>query len=259
VASSPQAIPTIALLSQSSVVTQSDLADYVGPYQALVNDWIAKHYPTMSAAIVAPKSGRAPAGAWIMHFLDGLNHPGAAGYHSDSHHKPVAYVDAAQDPLFTGSHELVEMLGDPGGNNLYTAPSPDPNDAGKQVEILDELADPCEDNSFALSVDGVALSDFITPSFGNGTSGPYDAAEKLASPREIGVNGYISWIDVYVWKQATNFDSEGFKVRVLGPSDQAKHEGKSLREWVDEQTRAHVAALGLTLPGRPAATALDSA
>jgi hypothetical protein len=259
VASSPQAVPTIALLSQSSVATQSALADYVEPYQALVNDWITKFYPAMSATIVAPRTGRAPVGAWIMHFLDGLNQPGAAGYHSDSHHKPVAYVDAGHDPLFTGSHELVEMLGDPGGNNLYTAPSPDPADDGKQVEILDELADPCEDDSFAVTVGGVQLSDFITPAFGNGTSGPYDAAGKLTAPREVGTNGYISWIDGYVWKQATNFETQGFTVRVLGPADQAKHEGKSLREWVDEQTRMHAASLALSLPGRPAAAVVDSA
>ncbi len=91
----------------------------------------------------------------------------------------MAYIDASPDPLFTGSHELAEMLGDPMGNNTYTAPSPDPADKGKEVEILDELCDPCEDNSFAIEVDGVSLSDFITSKFGNGTSGPYDAAEKL--------------------------------------------------------------------------------
>ena len=258
-ASSPQAVPTIALLSQSSVVTQSELADYVAPYQSLVDDWIAKFYPAIGATIVAPRTGRAPAGAWIMHFLDGLDQPGAAGYHSDSHHQPGAYIDAGQDPLFTGSHELVEMLGDPAGNNVYLAPSPEPADAGKQVQILDELADPCEDDSFAINVDGVALSDFITPAFGNGSSGPYDAAEKLTAAREVGVGGYISWIDGFVWKQATNFDGPGFKVRVLGPADQAKHEGKSLREWVDEQTRMHVVALGVAMPGPRAAEVLDSA
>ncbi len=258
-ASSPQAVPTIALLSQSSVVTQSDLADYVVPYQSFVDDWIARFYPTMRATIVAPRTARAPVGSWIIHYLDGLNQPGAAGFHSDSHQKPAAYVDAGQDPLFTGSHELAEMLGDPAGNNLYLAPSPDPTDDGKQVQILDELADPCEDDSFAINVGGVALSDFITPSFGNGTSGPYDAAGKLTQAREVGIGGYISWIDDAVWKQATNFAGDGFKVRVLGPADQAKHEGKSLREWVDEQTRVHVAALGLALLGRPAAAVLDSA
>jgi hypothetical protein len=248
-AASPQAVPTVALISQSTKVSQSDLAGYVAPYQTYIDSWITKYYSTAKAKVVAPTNGRAPTGAWIMHYLDNLNQPGALGYHSDSHHKPVAYIDASQDPLFTGSHELAEMLGDPMGNNTYTAPSPDPADQGKEVEILDELCDPCEDNSFAIEVDGVSLSDFITPNFGNGTGGPYDAAEKLTKPREVAVNGYISWIDGYVWKQATNFSGQGFQVRVLGQSDQAKAEGKSLREWVDEQTRKYVVELGLELPG----------
>lgn len=244
-AASLKAVPSVALISQSSHVSQSDLAGYVGPYQAYVDGWITKYYPTARAKIVAPSSGRAPTGAWIMHFLDNLNQPGALGYHSDSHHKPVAYIDASQEPMFTGSHELAEMLGDPNGNNTYIAPSPDPADKGKEVEILDELCDPCEDNSFAIEVDGVPLSDFITPNFGNGSSGPYDAAEKLTKAREVAINGYISWIDGYVWKQATNFAGQGFQVRVLGQADQAKAEGKSLREWVDEQTRKYVVELGL--------------
>lgn len=246
-AASKQGTPTVALVSQSSLVTQAELAGYVAPYQAFVDDWIVKYYPHVSAKIVAPATGRAPRGAWIVHFLDNLNQPGAAGYHSDSHNTPVAYIDASQEPLFTGSHELAEMLGDPSGNNLYNAPSPDPADNGKEVEILDELCDPCEDDTFGIEVDGVSLSDFITPAFGNGTSGPYDAAEKLTAPREVAINGYISWIDGYVWKQATNFAGQGFQVRVLGQADQPKREGKSLREWVDEQTRQHIAELGLDL------------
>lgn len=250
-AASSQAVPTVALISSSTQVSQSDLAAYVAPYQAYINNWLTKYYPAAKANVVAPATGHAPKGAWIMHFLDNLNQPGALGYHSDSHHKPVAYIDAGQDPLFTGSHELAEMLGDPNGNNTYAAPSPDPADKGKEVEILDELCDPCEDNSFGIEVDGVSLSDFITPNFGNGATGPYDAAEKLTKPREVAINGYISWIDGYVWKQATNFAGQGFQVRVLGQADQAKAEGKSLREWVDEQTRTHLKhliELGLDIP-----------
>jgi hypothetical protein len=71
-----------------------------------------------------------------MYFADQFNQPGAAGYHSDSHHQPAAYIDADEEPLFTGSHELAEMLVDPSGNSLYAAPSPDPDDNGKPVQIV---------------------------------------------------------------------------------------------------------------------------
>src|SRR5438045_1311323 len=129
-----------------------------------------------------------------MYFQDGLDQPGAAGYHDDSLGVPAAYIDTGQDPQFTGSHELAEMLVDPTGNSFYAAPSPDPADNGKQVQILNEVCDPCEDKSFA-------------------------------------INGYISWIDEQqnVWKQATNFAGQGFQVRVLAPANQPQAEGKSPR------------------------------
>jgi hypothetical protein len=84
-----------------------------------------------------------------------------------------------------------------------------------------------------------------------GTPGPYDVADKLTAPREVAINGYISWIDEQqrVWKQATNFVGQGFQVRVLGPANQPQTEGKSPREWVDAQTYAHMNALGLRLFG----------
>jgi hypothetical protein len=249
---SAKAAPTIALISHSRVLSQADLDAFVPHYQDYVDQLLRDVY-AVEAQIIAPANGRKPSHAWPMYFADQLNQPGAAGYHSDSHHQPAAYIDANEEPLFTGSHELAEMLVDPSGNSLYAAPSPDPADDGKQVQILDEVCDPCEDPSFGIDVGGVTLSDFITPGYGTGNAGPYDAAGKLDAPREVAVNGYISWIDDHVWKQATNFEGQGFQVRVLGPAGQAKNEGKSLREWVDEQTRKHMAQLGIRLTGHASA------
>jgi hypothetical protein len=245
------AVPTVALISQSSTLSQQDLEAYVAPYQAYVDDWLLKQYPDAGATIVAPADGQLPSGAWPMYFQDGLDQPGAAGYHDDSSATPAAYIDTGQNPQFTGSHELAEMLVDPTGEKLYAAPSPDPADNGKQVEILDEVCDPCEDTSFAIQLDGVPLSDFITPDYGNGTSGPYDVADKLTAPREVASGGYISWIDEQqdVWKQATNFAGQGFQVRVLGPANQPQTEGRSPREWVDTRTYEHMDALGVRLFG----------
>jgi hypothetical protein len=248
-----KAAPIIALISHSSVVSQAELDSFIPHYQEYV-DRLLKGAYAVEAEIVAPANGRKPSHAWAMYFADQLNQPEAAGYHSDSHHQPAAYIDANDEPLFTGSHELAEMLVDPAGNSLYPAPSPDPADKGKEVQILDEVCDPCEDPSFGLDVGGVRLSDFITPGYGTGSSSPYDAADKIKAPREVAINGYISWIDDHVWKQATNFEGQGFEVRVLGPAGQAKNEGKSLREWVDEQTRKHMAQLGINLTSMRAST-----
>lgn len=233
-------VPTVALVSQSSVVSQKALGDYVPPLQQWVERQVNRYWH-VNAMVVATASP--PFGAWPFIFRDGLDEPGAAAYHTDDNGQPQAVIDTADEPLFNCSHELGETLKDPSGDHLYTAPSPDPADNGRPCQILLELCDPCEDPRFALTVDGVRLSDFITHQYGNGNSGPYSASGGLTAAREVGPNGYISYVIGGAWKQITNFDGEGWRVRALGPAGQAKREGKSLREWVDEHTRRHRATL----------------
>lgn len=41
---SPRAVPTVALISKCSTLSQADLDAYVAPYQAFVDDWLTKQY-----------------------------------------------------------------------------------------------------------------------------------------------------------------------------------------------------------------------
>src|SRR5439155_15370388 len=109
-------------------------------------------------------------------------------YHADKHHQPYSLIEYDPDWTITVSHELLEMRADPWGNRLRAG-----NLRGHRVRFLLEVADPCE--AFSYTVNGVAVSDFITPHWYD----PDGAAPArcsfmgmISAPRTIAKGGYVS-------------------------------------------------------------------
>src|SRR5262249_31181180 len=102
---------------------------------------------------------------------------------------------------------------------------------------LVEGCDPCEGDQYAYSIQGIAVSDFITPHFYDtaaipGT--PYSYTGAVERPREMLPGGYISYIDTVAdeWKQILWVDPNGAPTyRDLGP---APTQG-NLRVWIDSR------------------------
>ena len=137
------------------------------------------------------------------------------------------------------SHEVLEMLVDPYGNRLHSSRSIEIvgnriKDGPGQFEYLVEACDPCEADTYGYSINGIAVSDFITPHFYDPVTAAgtrYSFTGAIKSPREILPGGYISWVDQQTeeWQQLQWVDSnEPPKIVDLGPAN-----GRSLREWVD--------------------------
>src|SRR5207247_9143315 len=80
-------------------------------------------------------------------------------------------------------------------------------DGQGQVEYLVEACDPCQDGQFAYPIDGVLVSDFVTPHFYDAfeTAGArYSSGGNVEGPRVILPGGYISWRDplsVAIWQR----------------------------------------------------------
>ena len=148
------------------------------------------------AAVVVPfdKGEKVPAGYWPMKVLD---KPAAGlGIHLDNKHHPYAEIMATPDWSVTASHEMVEMLADPYGNHFISAPDIDPHSDHHRVHYLVEVADPCE--TWAYSIEGVAVSDFVTPEYYNADAEPgtpFDHLGRLKHAYEVPRGCYISWID----------------------------------------------------------------
>jgi hypothetical protein len=184
-----------------------------------------------------------PADYWPVIIADDIEEPGAAGYHQDEQGRPFALVQADVNWSLTASHETLEMLADPGGmTTVAGAPppqAPEPISTLERVLYLEEVCDPCEAEEFAYTVNGVRVSDFITPHYydPSGATGLlYSFRGSVTEPHIVGEGGYVSF--------GNPIDNHWFQIVVVNGQTQVKDlgvitttRGKSLRESVDRLVR----------------------
>jgi hypothetical protein len=132
--------------------------------------------------------------------------PGEGGFHQDKHNQPYAEVIASptsEEWTVDASHETLEMLVDPYGNRLQNSTSIETTD-GKIVDgtgefaYLVEACDPCEADDYTYAIQGVSVSDFLTPHFYDPVVTPgtrYSFTGAIKAPRQILPGGYISWVN----------------------------------------------------------------
>jgi hypothetical protein len=162
----------------------------------------------------------------------------------DRHNQPYSKVIAnpgSNEWTIDASHETLEMLVDPYGNRLQSSTAiaiagNGVKDTTGQFNYLVEACDPCEADQFAYSIQGVAVSDFITPHFYDPVATPgtrYSFTGAIKSPRQLLQGGYISFINMETneWEQILWVNPGPPKLNDLGPAPQ----GQSLRVWVDSE------------------------
>jgi hypothetical protein len=186
-----------------------------------------------------------PASVWPVFLVKTLP-PGEGGFHMDAHNQPYAKVIATPGSdawTLDASHEVLEMLVDPNGNRLQTSTSIEIQngkivDGTSQFSYLVEACDPCEADNYAYSINGVAVSDFITPHFYDVSATPgtrYSFTGAIKYPREILPGGYISWVNPAIneMQQLLYVDPNAPPtIHNLGPAS-----GASLRLQVDGKMR----------------------
>ena len=198
---------------------------------------------TVKATVMhLPDPKKIPAGVWPVNLVAKLP-PGEGGVHLDKNNQPYSLVIAnpgSDEWTIDASHETLEMLVDPQGSRLQSSHSigivgGKIQDTAGQFNYLVEACDPCEADQYAYSIQGVAVSDFITPHFYDPlhtTGTRYSFTGAIQAPRQILPGGYISFIDLETeeWQQILWVDpSQPPIIRDLGPAAA----GQSLRVWVD--------------------------
>ena len=203
---------------------------------------LPQFWPVSATVFYLPNPKKIPAGVWPVQLVKTLP-PDEGGFHSDKHKQPYAKVIAsAEDTTWTidVSHEILEMLVDPYGNRMQSSVAIEIvggkiQDGTGQFGYLVEACDPCEDNSYAYTINGIAVSDFITPHFYDPMVTPgtrYSFTGAIKGPRQILPGGYISWVNAQKdeWQQLMYVDpSKPPTIQNIGKADS----GKSLREWID--------------------------
>ena len=179
---------------------------------------LPQFWPVTSTVTYLPDHNKIPPGIWPIQLVKSLP-PGEGGFHADKHKQPYSKVIATKsDPSWTvdASHEILEMLVDPYGNRMQSSVAIEVvkgkiQDGTGQFGYLVEACDPCEDNSYAYTINGVAVSDFITPHFYDPLVTPgtrYSFTGAIKAPRQILPGGYISWVNVELdeWQQLMYVD-----------------------------------------------------
>jgi hypothetical protein len=209
---------------------------------------LPQFWPIQATVHYLPHASHLPAGVWPVQLVRQLP-PGEGGFHLNKHNQPYAKVIASPDSdewTIDASHETIEMLVDPYGNKVQASPSlhivgDKIEDGPGEFEYLVEACDPCEADGYAYQIQGVAVSDFITPRFYDPTTTPatrYSYTGAIKAPRQILPGGYISFVNTeedrvqqILWVDP----SRPPVLNDLGPAD-----ARSLREWVDGKTYAAV-------------------
>lgn len=165
---------------------------------------------------------------------------GGLGYHWDDYRQPFAVVARAEGWSLAASHECLEMLADPTG--CWTVPGSFPVSKTETKRVLYnvEVCDPCQDSGTAYLINGVVVSNFITPAYYQpmGTGGRvYDFYGKMKGPGELLAWGSKCFCDPLtgrIWV----VQADG-RARLKPPMDLGlpSEDTRSIREYVHAKAR----------------------
>ncbi len=188
----------LALKNQSTVVTDAELVKAAAALQIqLDRDWLPLWHST-AKIVVLDRTQPVPAGAWPIYIMDTSDMSDALGYHYNVRGTPYGRVfaktgiDNGYAWTITLSHEIVEIMGNP----LVNATVLRMNSANSATLYMMETGDPVEADNLGYKIDGIALSDFVTPAWFDveatvrGTR--YDFAGHCTAPFQILPGGYMS-------------------------------------------------------------------
>ena len=175
----------------------------------------------------------------VIQLVNQLSNSSVEGFHYfDDRSEPhsVVRVDVS-DWSLVASHECLEMLADPGGEIVVSAP---PLYASSGVvQYLREVCDPCQNLSYGYIIDGLPMSDFYYPNYFDLTATPgarYCATGALTSPRQILPGGYVCYRDaVGGWYKASNVNGQ-IETKFV-PGGLMNGSGR-LREKIDQHSRS---------------------
>ena len=157
-------IPVIAVTNASTCLTDTQVEAVLPALQKQVSVDFKAYWDLDCTLTVLTKGQPLTPGWWQIVILDNPDQAGALGYHEmTSQGTPIGKVFAKLDLdngsswTTTLSHELLEMLADPWINWCAVGS----NDKIYALEVCDAV----EADNLGYQIDGVLLSDFVTPSW----------------------------------------------------------------------------------------------
>lgn len=196
----------IAVINESTAEPDAAISHMLKAFQTQWNRDLSKVWSTPQAEFKFIAKGERPRpDAWWLVFLDNSDQADALAYHDlTSSGLPLSKVfvkTIAEDgaSLSVGAtHELCEMAVDPWLNSA----SQDPHG----VFWATEICDPVEDDQYGYQIDGVLVSDFVTPDWfaHQFSQRSVDHKEHAMKAFEVLSGGYAQYFDSHQgWVQVT--------------------------------------------------------
>ena len=224
----------VAVINESTVVTDAEVERFAAAAEEQALRDFAPIWGIPPLRLVfCPKGETIPTGVWQLVAFDNSDQAGALGYHDvTADNYPIGKffpgTCAQYNTSWTvdGTHELLEMLGDPQCSTVINITA----NNGQVWQAAFEACDACEDDSFGYEIDGVLVSDFVFPSWFDNRPNPaghtgvdfkghlsmsLTDAFKAGNPEQsLGVGGYIGLLPPGgQWTQVVHPDSaQDFKV-----------------------------------------------
>jgi hypothetical protein len=211
-------MPNIVVINESTAISDQQVQGFMPAFDQQWNKDLYAVWGVAHAEFTFSPRGQAVAPqAWWMVFLDDSDQAGALAYHDLTNDGlPIAKIFvksllADHASISVGAtHEMCEMAVDPWLNSAY-------QDLGGNF-WAGEICDPVEADQYGYMIDGVLVTDFVTPSwFGHQHAQPrMDMQDHARVPFEVLAGGY-----------AQKFDSQNGWVQVNGPD--AMHSAMAAR------------------------------
>jgi hypothetical protein len=182
----------IAVINESTAITDAQVQAMIPAFATQWNRDLAPIWTLDQVQLTwTPKTEQPPATSWWLVFVDDTDHGSDLAYHDlTSSGLPLAKVFVrtiladSSSVSVKASHELCEMAVDP--KNKLAARHPD------GTFWACEICDPVDSDEYGYEIDGVRVSDFVTPAwFGaKGATGPFDFQKHITSAFEVLAGGY---------------------------------------------------------------------
>lgn len=227
--------PVIAVVNESTVVSDTDVMDLVAALQIQHDRDFQPLWGGSVRVIFKQKTLPLPHGFWELVILDNSDQAGALGYHElTANGDPLGKVFAEEDLNFgtswtiTASHEFLEMKADPLINTCSE------NDSSTEAQFYAyEVCDACEDDQFGYEIvlpDNshiVSVSDFVLPRWFSAAEidkPPYDFRGHISKPLELIAGGYISiFSPSRGWTQVTDQLEPAIESRFMAQKGHRRH------------------------------------
>jgi hypothetical protein len=201
---------TISVLNPSTVMKDSEVEALLPALQTQLDRDFLQAWNIPAELVFVPHGTAPDPDSWWLSILDNSDQAGALGYHDVTNEglplgKVFAGTDLANGYLVsvTCSHEILEMLADPEINQCVFLQ----RTARQGLLVGYEVCDAVEADNLGYDIDGVRVSDFMTPRwFMPGFPGPYDQQGHCTKALQVLPGGYISVFDVTKgtgWQQVT--------------------------------------------------------